>query len=190
MVLLEKVVILLIMMLLWVNVEDVDKEGKIINNISGECINFSTSGIVDKVIVTQNKDNLRSCKVRIRKLKIPQVGDKYSSRPGQKGMCGLVLEHSEMPFTKDGIVPDMIINPHAIPSRMTINQLLECVLGKSSCLGGFLGDATAFQNNDINDYFKLIKKYNYEEYGNEVLYIGITGDQIKLQFCRSYLLSN
>ena len=94
-------------------------------------------------------------------------------------MCGLVLEQHEMPFTKDGIVPDMIINPHAIPSRMTINQLLECVLGKSSCLGGFLGDATAFQNNDIHDYAKLMGKYGYEEWGNEVMYSGITGEQMK-----------
>ena len=94
-------------------------------------------------------------------------------------MCGLVLEQEEMLFTKDGIVPDMIINPHAIPSRMTINQLLECVLGKSACLGGFLGDATVFQNNDIHDYANLMKKYNYDEWGNEVLYSGITGEQLK-----------
>ena len=154
-------------------------EGNAINSVSGKTIKLSTTGIVDKVIMTKNKDNLRSCKVRIRKNKIPTVGDKYSSRPGQKGMCGLVLEQCEMPFTKDGIVPDMIINPHAIPSRMTINQLLECVLGKSSCLGGFLGDATAFQNNDINDYAKLMEKYGYEGWGNEVLYSGITGEQLK-----------
>ena len=94
-------------------------------------------------------------------------------------MCGLVLEQEEMPFTKDGIVPDLIINPHAIPSRMTINQLLEVVLGKSSALGGFLGDATAFQNNDIHDYAELMKKYDYDEWGNEVMYSGITGEQLK-----------
>ena len=122
---------------------------------------------------------MRSAKVRIRKNKIPTVGDKYASRPGQKGMCGLVLEQEEMPFTKDGIVPDMIINPHALPSRMTINQLLECVLGKSAALGGFLGDATAFQNNDIHNYANLMEKYGYEEWGNEVLYSGITGEQLK-----------
>ena len=98
------------------------------HNVSGKCIKFSTSGIVDKVVVSKNTDNLRSAKVRIRKNKIPTVGDKYASRPGQKGMCGLVLEQEEMPFTKDGIVPDMIINHHALPDRMTINQLLECVL--------------------------------------------------------------
>jgi len=72
----------------------------------------------------------------------------------------------------------MIVNPHAIPSRMTINQLLEVVLGKSSCLGGFLGDATPFQNNDINDYALLMKKYGYEEWGNEVMYSGINGEQL------------
>ena len=148
-------------------------------NVSGKCVKFSTSGIVDKVVVSKNTDNLRSAKVRIRKNKIPTVGDKYASRPGQKGMCGLVLEQEEMPFTKDGIVPDMIINPHALPSRMTINQLLECVLGKSAALGGFLGDATAFQNNDIHDYANLMEKYGYEEWSNEVLYSGISGEQLK-----------
>jgi len=151
----------------------------IYHNVSGKCVKFSTSGIVDKVVVSKNTDNLRSAKVRIRKNKIPTVGDKYASRPGQKGMCGLVLEQEEMPFTKDGIVPDMIINPHALPSRMTINQLLECVLGKSAALGGFLGDATAFQNNDIHNYANLMEKYGYEEWGNEVLYSGITGEQLK-----------
>jgi len=159
--------------------EETNIDGKRVNRASGKTVNFSTSGIIDKVIVTKNKDNLRSAKIRVRKNKIPTVGDKYASRPGQKGMCGLVLEQEEMPFTKDGIVPDIIINPHAIPSRMTINQLLECVLGKSACLGGFLGDSTAFQNNDVNDYAELMKKYDYDEWGNEVMYSGITGDQIK-----------
>ena len=159
--------------------QELNSSGNLVNTISGKTIKLASSGIVDKVVVTKNRDNLRTCKVRIRKNKIPTVGDKYSSRPGQKGMCGLVLEQCEMPFTKDGIVPDIIINPHAIPSRMTINQLLECVLGKSACLGGFLGDATAFQNNDILDYATLMEKYEYEEWGNEILYSGINGEQLK-----------
>ena len=149
-----------------------------VTRVSGSRVKFASSGIVDKVIVYKNKDNLRSCRVRIRKEKIPTVGDKYSSRPGQKGMCGMVMKQSEMPFTENGIVPDMIINPHAIPSRMTINQLLEVVLGKSACLGGFLGDATAFQNNDIQDYASLMEKYGYDQWGNEVMYSGITGEQL------------
>ena len=147
--------------------------------VISKTITFGTSGIVDKVIVFKNKDNLRTCKIRVRKNKIPEIGDKFSSRCGQKGVCGMTLEQHEMPFTKDGIVPDLIVNPHAIPSRMTINQLLEVVLGKSSCLGGFLGDATPFQNNDIKDYAILMEKYNYEEWGNEIMYNGMTGDQIK-----------
>ncbi len=148
-------------------------------NVVTKTLDFGIYGIVDKVIVYKNKDNLRTCKIRIRKSRIPDIGDKFSSRPGQKGVCGMLLEHHEMPFTKDGIVPDLIVNPHAIPSRMTINQLLEVVLGKSSCLGGFLGDATAFQNNDIHDYATLMQKYDYEEWGNEVMYNGMTGDQMK-----------
>tara|TARA_B110000858_G_C17611522_1_gene384705 strand:- start:2 stop:754 length:753 start_codon:yes stop_codon:yes gene_type:complete len=109
------------------------------------------------------------------------MGDKFASRLGQKGVCGMVLDQSEMPFTENGIVPDVIVNPHAIPSRMTINQLLEVVLGKSSCLGGFLGDATAFQNTDVKDYAVLLQKYGYEEWGNEIMYNGMTGDQLKTE---------
>jgi DNA-directed RNA polymerase II subunit RPB2 len=118
------------------------------------------------------------CNIRIRKNKIPEIGDKFASRCGQKGVCGMLLDQKDMPFTKDGIVPDLIINPHAIPSRMTINQFLESVLGKACCLGGYSGDATAFQNNNILDYSELLQKYNYEKYGNEVMYSGITGEQL------------
>ena len=157
----------------------VNKAGKEVTKVFGEKIKFGTSGIVDKVSVFKNNEGLRTCKVRVRKEKIPGVGDKFASRCGQKGMCGAVLPGWDMPFTKDGIVPDIIINPHAIPSRMTINQLLEVILGKSACLGGFLGDATAFQNNDIREFSNVLEGFGYEKNGNEVMYSGITGDQIK-----------
>ena len=94
-------------------------------------------------------------------------------------MCGLLLEQHQMPFTNEGIVPDLMINPHAIPSRMTINQLLEVVLGKSSVMAGYYGDATPFQNNDISVYSDLLETFGYEKYGNEVMYSGITGEQLK-----------
>jgi DNA-directed RNA polymerase II subunit RPB2 len=84
-----------------------------------------------------------------------------------------------MPFSKGGIVPDLIVNPHAIPSRMTVNQLLEMILGKSCSLTGHLGDATPFQNNEVTDYTVLLNKLGYEGHGNEVLYSGITGEQLK-----------
>lgn len=150
-----------------------------VTHVSGSSVKFGTSGNVDKVIIYKNKDHVRSCKVRIRKVKIPEVGDKFASRPGQKGVCGILIEEKDMPFSKDGIVPDLIMNPHALPSRMTVNQLLEMILGKSCSLSGNLGDATPFQNNDVRDYTKLLKTYGYEGQGNEVLYSGITGDQIK-----------
>tara|TARA_Y100001935_G_C17310110_1_gene515290 strand:+ start:1906 stop:5607 length:3702 start_codon:yes stop_codon:yes gene_type:complete len=154
-------------------------DGKEITKVVGKKANFGTSGIVDKVVVVKNKDGLRTSKVRVRKEKIPGIGDKFASRCGQKGMCGMVLEQWEMPFTKDGIVPDIIINPHAIPTRMTINQLLEVILGKSACISGHLGDATPFQNNDISQFSDVLEGFNYERHGEEVMYSGITGDQIK-----------
>ena len=152
--------------------------GKEITKVSGKKINNATSGIVDKVLVTEVKDNLRQCKVRIRKVKIPGPGDKFASRCGQKGMCGMVLPQWEMPYTKDGIVPDIIVNPHAIPTRMTVNQLLEVILGKSGCLSGHLGDATPFQNNNISEFSEVLEGFGYEKNGDEVMYSGITGDQI------------
>ena len=154
------------------------KDGKEIVNVTGETIKKGTYGIVDKVIVTKNNRGLRTCKIRIKKIRPATIGDKFTSRCGQKGMCGMVIEDYEMPFTSQGIKPDIIVNPHAIPSRMTINQLFEVVLGKSCCMAGLMGDATPFMNNDIYQYFELLKKYGYEKYGNEVMYSGITGDQI------------
>ena len=153
--------------------------GKEITSVKGEKINYGTSGIVDKVVVNQTQEGIRKCKVRVRKEKVPGIGDKFASRCGQKGMCGMVFPSWEMPFTKEGIIPDIIINPHAIPSRMTINQLLEVILGKSSCLGGYLGDATPFQNNDIQEFSEVLEGYGYEKNGDEVMYSGISGDQIK-----------
>ena len=155
------------------------QKGLEITKVRGTKIKFGTSGIVDKLIVTPKKEGGRRAKVRIRKVKIPGIGDKFASRCGQKGMCGMVIPSWDMPSTKDGIVPDIIINPHAIPSRMTINQLLEVVLGKSSCLGGFLGDATPFQNNDIREFTNVLEGFNYEKNGNEVMYSASNGEQIQ-----------
>jgi len=156
----------------------VNDKGKEITKVFGEKIKHGTYGIVDKVVVSKIDDDLRNCKVRVKKIRSPGVGDKFTSRCGQKGMCGLVLEQWEMPFTNQGITPDIIINPHAIPSRMTINQLFEVVLGKSCCMSGLLGDSTPFLNNNINEYFDLLQKFNFQKYGDETMYSGITGEQI------------
>merc|ERR1711871_1276996 len=108
------------------------------------------------------------------------MGDKFCSRHGQKGVIGMILPRKDMPFTKDGIVPDMIINPHAIPSRMTIGQFVECVMGKAGSMLGIRSDSTGFTNIDKNKMCGVLEKCGFEKYSNEVLYNGINGKQLNV----------
>ena len=103
-------------------------------------------GVVDRVFITDDEEGKRIAKVRIIEQRTPTIGDKMASRAGQKGTIGLVVPERDMPFTKDGLRPDIIINPHAVPSRMTIGQLVECVTGKACAMVGGFGDCTAFNN--------------------------------------------
>ena len=154
------------------NKEHVFKDNSII-------LKGNEAGSVFKVYVGINGDGYNFCKVQIKNERYPQIGDKFSSRMGQKGTVGMVYKQEDMPFTKDGITPDLIVNPHAIPSRMTIGQLLECILGKTCSMLGMEGDSTPFTDMDpkkISDI--LSEQCGFEPYGNEVLYNGMTGEQL------------
>lgn len=137
-------------------------------------------GKVDRVYVGHKGvgDNQRICKVRFRKVRRPELGDKCVSRCAQKGVIGMILAHENMPFTKDGLVPDLIINPHAFPSRMTIAHLIECVFAKLCTYEGMLGDGTVFLPFDKEDMFERLGAHGIDKYGNEILYNGRTGEMI------------
>jgi DNA-directed RNA polymerase beta subunit/intein/homing endonuclease len=134
---------------------------------------------IDKNYTGRNGDGYNFAKVRVRVLRKPVLGDKFSSRHGQKGTCGNIIQECDMPFTKNGLRPDIIINPHAIPSRMTIAQLKETLLGKVLLELGMFGDGTSFGNLDIKTICSELLKLGYESYGNEVMYNGLTGEQLE-----------
>jgi len=141
--------------------------------------NTTEESYVDESYIDSNGEGYCFCKVRIRTLRKPVIGDKVSSRMGQKGTIGNIIPECDMPYTKDGVRPDIIINPHAIPSRMTIGQLKETLLGKVLIDLGLFGDGTSFGDLDIKDIRKELVKLGYESTGNELLYNGLTGEQIE-----------
>jgi DNA-directed RNA polymerase II subunit RPB2 len=139
-----------------------------------------TEGYVDKVYLSYDEMGKRIVKVRVRQERIPAMGDKFASRAGQKGTCGRIVSEEDMPFTANGLRPDLIINPHAIPSRMTINQLIEGVLGKACLLNGGYGDCTAFKgNNNLTEIGKVLNKYGFHSQGDELMYSGFNGGQLE-----------
>jgi DNA-directed RNA polymerase II subunit RPB2 len=137
-------------------------------------------GWVDRIFRNRNGEGYSFAKVRVRQDRIPEIGDKFSSRHGQKGTCGMILEAKDMPQTASGIIPDIIINPHCIPSRMTIAQLMETLMGKVACEVGALGDGTPFNDVTVEGLASLLRdSLGMEPYGNEILYNGFTGRQME-----------
>ena len=137
-------------------------------------------GFVDKSFITLGEEGFNVAKVRVREERLPAIGDKMASRAGQKGTLGLIIPEDDMPFTEDGIRPDLIINPHAIPSRMTIGQIVESLFGKVCTSYGGYGDCTAFQvkGSNFSTYAPMLVKAGFHSSGNQILYNGMTGNQL------------
>ena len=140
-------------------------------------------GFVDKSFITEGEEGFRLAKVRIREERVPAIGDKFCSRCGQKGTIGMIIPEEDMPFTAEGVKPDLIVNPHALPSRMTIGQLVETLMGKACVMYGSFGDCTAFSNKGPKHeiFGQLLTNIGYNSTGNELLYNGQTGHQMETQ---------
>ena len=158
-------------------------EGMVSNIDASKTPKKGQLGIVDKTFITEGEEGQRIAKVRIREERIPGIGDKMASRAGQKGTIGLVIPEENMPFSKDGLRPDLIINPHAIPSRMTIGQFVEVIVGKAATIYGAFADCTAFNNKGtkFGRFGEMLLEQGYHSSGNDVLYNGMTGEQIETE---------
>ena len=148
-------------------------------------IKAGEEGTIDRVYLTKTQKGQKLVKIVIHNVKIPEIGDKFAARSAQKGTCGMLLPQVDMPFSShSGITPDMLINSHCLPSRMTINQLQEMTMGKSCCFSGEYGDATPFGENSVNIAPKIcdeLRKWGFEGSGKEILFNGMTGEEIEAE---------
>jgi DNA-directed RNA polymerase III subunit RPC2 len=137
------------------------------------------TAVVDKVLVSSNDADHVLVKTMIRDTRRPEIGDKFSSRHGQKGVCGLIAQQEDMPFSDRGIVPDLIMNPHGFPSRMTVGKMIEFVAGKAGVFEGRFRNGTAFDGDHVEECARELVARGYNYNGKDMLYSGITGEPLR-----------
>ncbi len=148
---------------------------------SSVALKHGEKGVVDFVIITENDEGNKLVEVRLRDLRVPEIGDKFTSRHGQKGVVSILLSEADVPFTSSGVKPDIIFSPHGIPSRMTISHLIECLGGKVGALSGRLIDGTIFEGEGEKELRLELLKLGFREDGTETMYSGSTGEKFKVR---------
>jgi DNA-directed RNA polymerase beta subunit len=143
-------------------------------------LGIGEEGVVHDISITERPDQSRIVRVTLRTVRKPKVGDKYAARNAQKGTVSLILDTADMPFTENGMIPDIIVNPHAIPSRMTLSYLIEILTGKVGAMTGERVNATPFDKIDLDQFFTILSCMGYNRDGTEVMYSGTTGEPLKV----------
>ncbi len=144
-------------------------------------VRHGEKGVAYRIFLTETVNGNKLVKVAVRDERIPEIGDKFASRHGQKGVIGLIVDGEDMPFTAEGIVPDLIFNPHSVPSRQTIGQLLETLAGKAGALHGKKIDASFFSETNEEGLRKILKESGFRSDGKETMYNGVTGEKFEVE---------
>ena len=138
----------------------------------------ATPAYIDQVAFTETEGDVPIIKVLFRQTRRPELGDKFSSRHGQKGVCGIIASQEDLPFNDEGICPDIIMNPHGFPSRMTVGKMIELIAGKAGVLSGEFKDGTAFAGDRVKALSEGLIHHGYSYSGKDMLTSGITGEPL------------